>query len=77
MGFERTVGAVLRSPFVPQRLRMILSKPNAEDLLALAGMLEARRITPVVERTFPLDAAADAIEHVGGRNGRGKTVVTV
>ena len=65
MGFGRTIRAMLTSPFVKQRLRALISSPNSDDLVALAGLVEAGRITPVVGSTHPLSNAAGAIELVG------------
>lgn len=76
MGFGRTVGAVLRSPFSRQRLRALVSKPNTEDLEELGRMLEAGDISSVIESSYPLSATADAIARVGRGHARGKTVVT-
>lgn len=77
MGFGRTIRASLLSPFVPQRLRALISKPNAADLETLVGMVEAGTLTPRVDATYPLAEAAAAIDLVGEGRSRGKTVVTV
>jgi NADPH:quinone reductase-like Zn-dependent oxidoreductase len=77
MGFGRTIRASLLSPFVGQRLRALISKPNSADLETLTGFVEAGTLTPRVEATYPLAAAADAIDLVGEGNSRGKTVVTI
>lgn len=77
MGFERTVGAMLKAPFVRHRLVGLLSKPNAADLTALRDLMRAETLTPVVQRTYPLDRAAEAIESVGAGHGSGTTVVTL
>lgn len=77
MGFGRTIRALLTSPFVGQRLAAIISSPNQEDLIVLKSMIEAGEITVVIDRTYPLDATADALTHVGSRHTRGKTVITV
>ncbi len=76
MGFGRTVGAVLRSPFSRQRLRALVSKPNTDDLEELGRMLDRGEISPVIESSHPLSATADAIARVGRGHARGKTVVT-
>jgi NADPH:quinone reductase-like Zn-dependent oxidoreductase len=46
-------------------------------LLDLAELLEAARLTPVIDRTYPLSAAADALHYVGAGHTRGKVVITV
>lgn len=77
MGFGRTIRSMFVSPFVSQRLKALLSKPNHDDLVVLADMAAAGHVTPRVEATYPLDRAAEAIELVGAGRSSGKTVVTV
>ena len=77
MGTSRTLRAVVTSPFVGQRLRSFFSKPKREDLVVLKELIEAGKVTPVIDRTFPLNAAPEAIRHVGERSTQGKTVITV
>ena len=77
MGTGRTLRAVLVSPFVGQRLRSFLSKPRGEDLVVLQEFLEAGKLTPVIDRTFPLSETPAAIRYVGERSTQGKTVITV
>jgi NADPH:quinone reductase-like Zn-dependent oxidoreductase len=77
MGIGRTLRAVVLSPFVRQRLRSFFSKPRSEDLVVLKDLLEAGKVTPVIERTFPLNKTPEAIGYVGERSTQGKTVITV
>jgi NADPH:quinone reductase-like Zn-dependent oxidoreductase len=77
MGTGRTLRAVALSPFVGQRLRSFFSKPRGADLVVLKELIEAGKITPVMDRTFPLNAAPEAIRYVGERSTQGKTVITV
>jgi NADPH:quinone reductase-like Zn-dependent oxidoreductase len=77
MGTGRTLRAVLVSPFVGERLRSFLSKPRGADLVVLQELLEAGKVTPVIDRTFSLSEAPEAIRYVGERSTQGKTVITV
>lgn len=77
MGFGRTIRAMFVSPFVSQTLKPLLSKPNHDDLVVLAELVDQGRLTPAVQATYPLEQAAEAIELVGAGRSRGKTVVTV
>ena len=77
IGTGRTLRAVLVSPFVGQRLRSFFSKPRGTDLVVLKELLDAGKITPVIDRTFPLSKTAEAIRYVGERSTQGKTVITV
>jgi NADPH:quinone reductase-like Zn-dependent oxidoreductase len=77
MGTGRTLRAVALSPFVGQRLRSFFSKPRGADLVVLQKLLEAGKLTPVIDRTFPLSETPEAIRYVGERSTQGKTVITV
>lgn len=76
-GFDRTMRAVLLSRFVKQRLRGLISTERASDLRALAELIEAGAVTPVIDRTHPLSEARRAVEYLHGGQARGKVVVTV
>ena len=45
--------------------------------MVLRELLEAGKITPVIDRTFPLSEAPAALRYVGERSTQGKTVITV
>jgi NADPH:quinone reductase-like Zn-dependent oxidoreductase len=74
---ERQVGASVLSPFVRQRIRAVISKEHRDDLLDLKDFIEAGSVTPVVDRTYPLADAADALRDDDEGHGRGKKVVVV
>jgi NADPH:quinone reductase-like Zn-dependent oxidoreductase len=77
MGTGRTLRAVVVSRFVGQRLRSFFSKPKRTDLVVLKELIEAGKVTPVIDRTFPLNAAPEAISYVEESSTQGKTVITV
>ena len=56
---------------------MYISKLDEQDLDELRGLLEAGTITPVVDRTFPLDEVPDAIRYLRNGHASGKIVVTI
>ena len=76
-GFERALWALMLSPFVSQKLRGLVSTETAEDLVVLKELIEAGKVTPVIEKTYPLDEAAEAVRHLADGHARGKLVVTV
>ena len=76
-GFDRSLRAVLLSPFVGQSLGMLASKENAEDLRAVAALIESGQVTPAVDRSYPLAETPAAIRHVSEGRARGKVVITV
>jgi NADPH:quinone reductase-like Zn-dependent oxidoreductase len=73
----RVVSAHVLKRFVSHRLRPFLVSPNLEGLVVLKELIEAGKMTPVIERTYPLSEAPEAIGHVGGGHARGKIAVTV
>jgi NADPH:quinone reductase-like Zn-dependent oxidoreductase len=76
-GLDRSVLAALRSPFVGQRMRMFVATSPAEDLQQLAALIEAGTVTPVIDRTYPLSEAAEAVRYLAEGHSRGKIVLTV
>jgi NADPH:quinone reductase-like Zn-dependent oxidoreductase len=74
-GFDRSLRAPLLSRLVGQRLRMLASKPRQEDLQTLRELLEAGKLTPVIDRTYPLREVAEAIRHLVAGHGRGGKIV--
>jgi NADPH:quinone reductase-like Zn-dependent oxidoreductase len=77
MGTGRTLRAVVVSRFVRQRLRSFFSKPKRADLVVLKEFIEAGKVTPVIDRAFPLSETPEAVRYVGERSTQGKTVITV
>ncbi len=71
------VRAVVASAFVSQRPRPLLSRQNREELLAVTGLIQDGKLTPVVDRTYPLAETAEGLRHVEQGHARGKVVVTV
>jgi NADPH:quinone reductase-like Zn-dependent oxidoreductase len=76
-GMSRTLKVLLVSPFVGQRLRTVLALNNKPDRVVLKELIESGKVTPVIDRTYPLSETADAIAHVGEGHAQGKTVVRV
>jgi NADPH:quinone reductase-like Zn-dependent oxidoreductase len=77
-GFDRNLRAVALSRLVGQRLRMLSSKPRQEDLQVLRELIEAGKVTPVIDRTYPLREVPETIRYlVEGHGGGGKIVITV
>lgn len=67
---------VLLSPFVSQRLAPVNDKPN-QDLDFLRELIEAGKVTPVIDKTYPVNEAAEALRYLEGGHVRGKVVITV
>ena len=76
-GMGRQLRALMTSPFVGQRLTMCVSRERASDLEQLTTLIEAGKVTPSIDRTYPLDQAADAMRHLDAGLVRGKIAITV
>jgi NADPH:quinone reductase-like Zn-dependent oxidoreductase len=76
-GFDRSIRAMLLSPFVSQTLCALTNSENADDLAVLAELVESGKITPVIDRTYPLHEAVAAIRHMLDGQARGKVVIAV
>jgi NADPH:quinone reductase-like Zn-dependent oxidoreductase len=48
-----------------------------EALLDLKALIEARRVTPVIDRTYPLNEVPEAMRYLEKGHARGKVVITV
>lgn len=75
------VGSILRAVtvnvFVRQRITMIPTTWSRDDLLAVAELVDAGTIRPVVDRTYPLVDTAAAVQYVEAGHAGGKVVITV
>jgi NADPH:quinone reductase-like Zn-dependent oxidoreductase len=69
--------AVVANAFVSQRLRPLPTRQNQEELLAVTRLIEDGKLTPVVDRTYPLANTAEGLRHVEQGHARGKAIVTV
>jgi NADPH:quinone reductase-like Zn-dependent oxidoreductase len=69
--------AVAVNVFVRQRLRPLPTKQNREELLTLTELIEAGKLTSVLDRTYPLADTAEALRHVEHGHTRGKVVLTL
>jgi NADPH:quinone reductase-like Zn-dependent oxidoreductase len=69
--------AMVYSPFVSQKFVMVLATINKDDLTALKSLLESKKITPVIDRTYPLSEVPAAIRYLEAGHARGKVIITV
>jgi NADPH:quinone reductase-like Zn-dependent oxidoreductase len=69
--------ARLLSPFVGQNMRTFLSSENHEDMSVLTELIESGKLTPVIDRTYPLAEAPEAMRYLEEGHVRGKVVITV
>jgi NADPH:quinone reductase-like Zn-dependent oxidoreductase len=64
------------SPFVSQRIGLPVSRAK-DRLTVLNEFIEAGKITPVIDRTYPLSEVPEAIRYLEEGHARGKVVITV
>jgi NADPH:quinone reductase-like Zn-dependent oxidoreductase len=75
--FRGVLRAPLLSLFVGQRLRGFNAKVNHERLRTLSELIEAGKVRPVIDRTYPLAEAPDAIRYLAEGHPSGKVVIAV
>jgi NADPH:quinone reductase-like Zn-dependent oxidoreductase len=76
-GFQRQIGAPLRSMGRKQKLIGLTYRETQDLLLALTALVEAGKVTPVIDRAYSLSRAADAIRYLEQGHVAGKLVLTV
>jgi NADPH:quinone reductase-like Zn-dependent oxidoreductase len=76
-GVHRQLWASLMSLFVRQKLGTFIVKENARDLQFLNELIEAGKVKPVIDRTYPLDAAPDAVRYFESGRATGRIALVV
>lgn len=73
--------AMLLGPLISlvgkQKMGNMLANPNQADLVVLTELLEAGKITPIIDRHYPLAEVAEAIRYLEAGHARGKVVITM
>jgi len=75
--FTRIASAFLRSRLLKQRIVFFVAKPDLEDLSVLKELIEAGKVCPAIDRTFPLSEGAEAVRYLGTGQARAKVVITI
>jgi NADPH:quinone reductase-like Zn-dependent oxidoreductase len=73
----RPVMAVVLSRFGSRRMLPFLAGRSQDDLVVLKDLIEAGKVTPVIDRTYPLSEAPDAMRRLEDGHPAGKVVITV
>jgi NADPH:quinone reductase-like Zn-dependent oxidoreductase len=76
-GMSRQARAPFLSMFTSQRLRTFIARESAAEYQALAQLAESGTITPVIDRTYALADAADAIRRIAAGHAAGKGIITI
>lgn len=75
--FEAMLLGPWRSQKGGQKLGNILAKPSQKDLILVKELIEAGKVTPVIDRRYPLSGVPDAIRYIETGHAKGKVVITV
>ena len=73
----RPIKALLMSPFISQKIGMMMAEGNKDDLNILADLMQSGKMTPVIDRTYPLREIREAIRYLETGRARGKVIITV
>ncbi len=73
----RMANAGISSMFVSKQGRPFYSPVRRQDLLDLNQLIETGELRPVIDRTYPLDETAAAMDYIAGGHASGKTVIAV
>src|SRR5438876_5915142 len=76
-GIGRQLRAMMLSRSKGQKLRSFICKENHEDMLVLKDLIESGKLTPVIDRTYPLAGVPEAIRRLQEGRVRGKLVITL
>jgi NADPH:quinone reductase-like Zn-dependent oxidoreductase len=76
-GFDRALRAPMLSLVIQQQLAAVMCSENAADLLVLTELIASGKVTPVIDKTYPLSQAPAAVRYMQEGHARGKVVITV
>jgi NADPH:quinone reductase-like Zn-dependent oxidoreductase len=65
------------SRFSSQKMTTFVVKPNQKDLVVLQELLEGGKVTPVIDRTYPLSEIREAFSYLEEGHAQGKVVISV
>src|SRR5438874_3079901 len=75
--FGRVIKTMVMSPFINQKMGMMMADSNHNDLSILADMMQSGKLKPIIDRTYKLNELSAAIAYVEEGHARGKVVITV
>ncbi|MGZ8705232.1 zinc-binding dehydrogenase [Aeromicrobium sp.] len=75
--FGRSLRAAALSPLVRQRLAMLVAKEHFSTLEELTELIEAGKVMPSIDRSYPLDQVPEAMRHLEAGKARGKVAITM
>ena len=75
--FGRVIKTLVMSPFMSQKMGMMMADANHDDLTILADMMQSGKVKPVIDRTYKLSEVPAAIAYLEEGHARGKVIITV
>lgn len=73
----RFLKGLLMSPFLSQKFAAFVAQGNKADLNVLRDLIQAGKLTPVVDRTYPLSEIQAAMRYLEAGHARGKVIITM
>jgi NADPH:quinone reductase-like Zn-dependent oxidoreductase len=74
--FGRIISVMVRARVLRQRVTFFVAQTNLEDLAYLRDLIEAGKLRPAIDRTYPLSEGREAVRYVGTGQARAKVVIT-
>jgi NADPH:quinone reductase-like Zn-dependent oxidoreductase len=69
--------AKMLSPFISQKVGMMLAELNPEDLKVLSDLMQEGKVVPVIDRTYKLSEVPEAIRYLEQGHAHGKVVISL
>jgi NADPH:quinone reductase-like Zn-dependent oxidoreductase len=76
-GMSWVIAAAITGLFVRRQAPVFMAVTDGASLLALHELVEAGKVTPVIDRTYSLDDTREAFRYLDGGHARGKVVIAV
>jgi len=73
----RPIKAMVMSPFISQKMGMMMARQSKDDLKILADLMQSGKVKPVIDKTYPLSQIAEAIRYLEAGHARGKVIITM
>lgn len=77
MGIDRWLRAMLLAPFLRLKVRLLVHKDRLEDLVTIRDLIEAGKVTPVLDMAYPLAEVSNAIQYVTEGHARGRVMISI
>src|SRR5881409_2734565 len=75
--FGRVIKTMVLSPFISQKMGMMMADTSQKDLTILADLMQSGKVKPVIDRTYKLSEVSAAIAYLEQGHARGKVIITL